>query len=237
MNPNIADYQIKSERLVAGTTGAASRYRFSVVRREVGGKTSLVLRPTLRFTLTNDGTLTNSTNGTIAVVADQGDVLTTHTATKDLTIQAEVGEHYIDIDVTDATVETVNLLVSPPIQLGVPAASLKVTVTHAAIAPTVVSPTSASITTTGATLGGTVSSDGGATITERGVVYALTSANADPLIGGTGVTKVTAAGTTGLFTEAVTGLTLGSDYTFKAYATNSVGTTYTAATTFTTASE
>ncbi len=94
-------------------------------------------------------------------------------------------------------------------------------------APAVTTPTSSSIATTSATLGGNVVTDGGANITERGVVYALTSANADPLINGSGVAKVVAGGTTGVFTVSVTGLSAGRGYSFKAYATNSVGTTYT----------
>ncbi len=101
------------------------------------------------------------------------------------------------------------------------------TFTTVAVTPTVTSPTSTAITTSGATLGGNVTSDGGAAITERGVVYALTTTNADPLIGGTGVTKLTAAGTTGVFTVGATGLWPGAGYSFKAYAINGVGTTYT----------
>lgn len=132
MNPNITDYEIKSTRVTAGTTAAPSRYRFSVVKREVGGKTKVVLRPVLRFRLVNNATLANSTNGTIAVVATQGDVLETHTANKELTIQAEVGEHYIEVDVTDATAETINLHVGPALQFGVPAAGIVLAVTHAA---------------------------------------------------------------------------------------------------------
>jgi len=50
------------------------------------------------------------------------------------------------------------------------------------------------------------------------------------------VTKVTAAGTTGIFTVGVSGLSAGTGYSFKAYAINSAGTSYTSpATTFTTA--
>ena len=56
-----------------------------------------------------------------------------------------------------------------------------------------------SVASNSATLGGSVFSDGGATITERGVVFARTAINANPLIGGTGVTKVPVAGTTGSF--------------------------------------
>ena len=93
--------------------------------------------------------------------------------------------------------------------------------------PTVTTPTSETITQASATLGGNVASDGGDAITERGVVYSITSANNNPLIGGSGVTKVTSAGTLGVFTVSATGLTSGTGYSFKAYAINSAGTTYT----------
>jgi uncharacterized delta-60 repeat protein len=102
-------------------------------------------------------------------------------------------------------------------------------------APVVSTPTNADVLATSATLGGNVTSDGGSAITERGVVYALTSANTNPEIGGSGVTKVTTTGTTGVFTVSVTGLTASSGYSFKAYAINGVGTNYTSAATFTTA--
>ena len=101
--------------------------------------------------------------------------------------------------------------------------------------PTVTVPTFGNSTETAATLGGNVSSDGGGPITERGVVYALASSNANLQIGGTGVTKVTNSGTTGLFTVNATSLTPGTAYSFVAYATNSIGTTYTSpVSTFTT---
>jgi len=98
--------------------------------------------------------------------------------------------------------------------------------------PSVTSPTSTAITGTGATLGGNVTGDGGAAVTERGVVYAITTTNNDPLIGGSGVTKVTTAGTTGIFTVPVTGLTQGTGYSFKAYAINEEGTSHSAVSSF-----
>ena len=104
----------------------------------------------------------------------------------------------------------------------------------ASTAPTVTTPTSASVTENSATLGGDVTADGGATVTERGIVYALTATNAGPEIGGTGVVKVAGTGTTGVFTVSATGLVANSGYSFKAYATNSKGTTYTSAGTFST---
>jgi hypothetical protein len=101
-------------------------------------------------------------------------------------------------------------------------------------APSITSPTSASITVTGATLGGNVTSNGGSTVSERGVVYAITTANSNPLIGGTGVTKIPTTGTTGVFTVNVTGIPSSTGFSYKAYATNTQGTTYTSVATFTT---
>ena len=99
--------------------------------------------------------------------------------------------------------------------------------------PTVASPTSTSITTTTATLGGNITA--GSPITERGIVYSLTSVNNNPAIGGSGVTKVVASGTaTGVFTAAISGLTAGSGYSFKAYASNAFGAGYSSVATFTT---
>ncbi len=89
-----------------------------------------------------------------------------------------------------------------------------------ATVPVVVSPFAVTITSSSAMLGGTISSDGGAAITERGTVW-KTSA---------GVTitdnKLAEGGTTtGSFTHNRTGLPSGVQVFYKAYATNSVGTT------------
>ncbi|HLG69957.1 MAG TPA: hypothetical protein VK009_05975 [Chloroflexota bacterium] len=109
------------------------------------------------------------------------------------------------------------------------------TTVGAPAAPTVVSPTAAAVADTSATLGGTVSGDGGASVTERGVVYAPTAANNNPQLGGPSVTKAVASSAgTGTFTVSVSGLTANTGYSFKAYATNSVGTSYSPVSTFTT---
>lgn len=65
---------------------------------------------------------------------------------------------------------------------------------------------------------------------EKGFVYAQTADNADPLVGGTGVTKVVVAGaTTGSYFSDLTGLNASTAYSFKAYAYD--GTAYTYGTT------
>jgi microcystin-dependent protein len=108
------------------------------------------------------------------------------------------------------------------------------TFTTLAAAPTVTSPTKANITSTSATLGGTVTTDNGAAITERGILVSKTNINSNPQLNGGGVTKITATGTTGVFTVAASGLDLATGYSYVAFATNSVGTTYTTVDTFTT---
>lgn len=104
-----------------------------------------------------------------------------------------------------------------------------------ASAPTVTTPTSASITGSSATLGGNITSAGTQAITARGVCYSVTSTNANPQSGGTGVTCTPEGGTaTGVFTQNITSLSPTTGYSYKAYSTNSVGTGYTSAATFTT---
>jgi len=108
-------------------------------------------------------------------------------------------------------------------------------VTPIAGLPVVGSPTSTSVSAEAATIGGTVSADGGTALTERGLLYSLTSANASPLVGGTGVTKVVVSGTaTGTITTALSGLTPGTSYSYRAYAINGTGTGYSNSATFTT---
>ena len=98
----------------------------------------------------------------------------------------------------------------------------------------VTGPTLANLTYQSATLGGNVTSDGGSAITERGVLISKMSDNADPKLNDWGITKVTATGTTGVFTAPVTGLTAETAYSYRAYATTAAGTTYTSVATLTT---
>ncbi|WP_146185900.1 T9SS type A sorting domain-containing protein [Flavobacterium album] len=78
----------------------------------------------------------------------------------------------------------------------------------------------ASITTTTAVSGGNVTSDGMAAVTARGVVWATTT---NP----TTASLTTTDGTgTGIFTSNFSGLTPNTHYYYRAYATNSIGTSY-----------
>jgi len=85
-----------------------------------------------------------------------------------------------------------------------------------------------SITSTTAVSGGNITDDGGADITARGVCW---SESANPT---TANSKTTDGTGTGSFTSNLTGLTPGTLYHVRAYATNSSGTAYGNDVTFTT---
>ena len=104
-----------------------------------------------------------------------------------------------------------------------------------ATAPSVTTNAATNILGTTATGNGNITSDGGANITERGFVFSKTSVNNDPIIGGTGVTKIVEGGTaSGVYSDTLEPLTIGTGYSYKAYATNSKGTGYGSVQTFTT---
>ena len=99
--------------------------------------------------------------------------------------------------------------------------------------PTITTTTASSIAPTSARLSGEVTEDT-ELVTEKGIVYSITTTNANPEIGGTGVTTDDNGSGTGVFSEAITGLTASTEYSYRAYATTVSGTTYGTVLTFTT---
>jgi hypothetical protein len=87
--------------------------------------------------------------------------------------------------------------------------------------PSVTTADVTAIEQTSVTAGGEVTDDGGADVTERGVCYSRTDAN--PTIADS---KTTDGAGTGAFESKVTGLLNNTTYYVRAYATNSVGTSY-----------
>jgi len=86
-----------------------------------------------------------------------------------------------------------------------------------------------SITPSTATSGGNITADGGSPITARGVVWATTTNPTESLS-----TKTTDGAGTGAFTSNITGLTAGTLYYVRSYATNTAGTSYGTQMSFTT---
>ena len=94
--------------------------------------------------------------------------------------------------------------------------------------PTITTIAATSVTFTTATLGGNVTAENGASVTERGICW---STSTNPTISNS--KKVVGSGT-GSFTSNLTGLTDGTTYYVRAYATNERGTAYGSEITFTT---
>lgn len=97
-----------------------------------------------------------------------------------------------------------------------------------ATAPKVTTTEVASITQNTAKANGSVTDDGGADVTDMGMCWSTTP---DPTISGD---KTTQAGFVGNFESLLKGLTANTTYYIRAYATNSAGTGYGSALTFTT---
>ncbi|WP_291127435.1 beta strand repeat-containing protein, partial [Flavobacterium sp. UBA7682] len=88
------------------------------------------------------------------------------------------------------------------------------------IAPTVTTTTASSISVDGGSSGGDVTADGGATVTARGLVYNTASS---PTLSNSVVTTGTG---TGSYISILSGLDVNTRYYYRAYATNSAGTSY-----------
>lgn len=94
------------------------------------------------------------------------------------------------------------------------------------VLPTVTISTIWFLTATTADGGGNVTSDGGATVTARGLCWSTSSSP-------TTANSHTSDGTgTGSFTSSITGINANTTYYVRAYATNSVGTSYSSETTY-----
>jgi len=94
--------------------------------------------------------------------------------------------------------------------------------------PTLTTASITDISSTGAKTGGNVSSDGGAAVSARGIVWG-TSTNPTIALS----TKTSDGIGTGSFQSTITGLTVNVRYFVRAYATNSIGTSYGNETSFT----
>jgi len=90
--------------------------------------------------------------------------------------------------------------------------------------PTVSSSAASAITSATATLSGNVTAAGTAAVTARGFLYS--TANTSITIGADGVIDVSAGSGTGVFSAEASGLSGGSLYYFRSYATSSAGTSY-----------
>lgn len=87
--------------------------------------------------------------------------------------------------------------------------------------PTIITTSATSLTSNSAVSGGTITNDGGTPITLRGVCWSTTPLPTTAL-----ATKTTDGTGIGNYTSTMIGLTIGTTYYIRAYATNNVGTAY-----------
>ena len=179
----------------------------------------------IEYTVTNSGTVqaeditislnTNSAEFAVTTPLSNTVIPAGQSVTFSVTFTAaNVGGRSTDIEVTSSTVNS-NIATITLTGTGLTSASQTVS-TNAADG----------IVNTLATLHGDVTALGTcASTTEKGFVYAETSVNSNPEVGGTGTTSETVAGlTTGAYSKAITGLTPNTSYSYVAYVYN--GTTY-----------
>ena len=112
-----------------------------------------------------------------------------------------------------------NQLISTPIEQN-QQVSESITLLFSADLPTVYTNTPTNISTTTATCGGNVLSDGGSPIISRGICWSISQ---NPTINDSHTSDSTGLGT---FSSNITGLTSGTFYFVRAYATNANGTAY-----------
>ena len=147
---------------------------------------------------------------------------------------------YVEIDPSDMTAHgvtgTFTLTYGKNSQNSANNSAVYVTYTAPVPVPTVSTPTAEVTGTDTATLGATVEANHGKSITDYGIVYSKTVA--EPEVGASGCTKAQKGTTTptsgAAWTVNVTGLTPGTTYYYRGYATSSAGTGYSSVETFTT---
>ncbi|MBK6283397.1 MAG: hypothetical protein IPF54_12760 [Draconibacterium sp.] len=92
--------------------------------------------------------------------------------------------------------------------------------------PTVCTTTNSSSEGISATIGGVVVTEGGTTVSARGVIYSITSTNANSKISGIGDNRIFNGSGTGSFSTTISNLLPNTNYYVQTFATNSIGTSY-----------
>lgn len=178
----------------------------------------------ITYTITNSGTV--AAEG-ISVISNDAQFVVSGLSSTSIPAGGGTATYDVTFTPTTAGAKTATITVSSTTSgSNSPTSSL----TGIGLTPTnqaVTSLAASTIAGTTATLNGNLTTLGICpSSTEKGFVYSNTSLNSDPMVGGTDVITIPVAGlTTGAFSSPLTGLSIGANYSFKAYVYN--GTTYT----------
>jgi len=158
---------------------------------------------------------TNATNGSVS--GGGADILYAKGSTAKLTAAAASGYGFD---------KWIGAPVGSPNPLNLVVDKNKILTAKFGLFPAINAPTATGNTVTSTVLGASVTTLGNGRGLERGIIYSVESVNGTPLLGGTGVTKVTKSGGRGTFAIPVTGLTSGTTYAFRGFVTTNIGTSY-----------
>jgi uncharacterized protein (TIGR02145 family) len=199
--------------------------------------TTLAIAPTISGTAsaTSITSSTATTGGTItsdggATVTSRGIVYGTTTGSSTFSVTSGTGTGTYTISLTGLLPATTYYVRSFATNSVGTVYGTETNFTTIAIAPTLTTTAASSITKYAASAGGTITSNGGSVITASGICWSTT---ATPT---TSDSKTADGTTSGTFTSSITGLTAGTTYFVRAYATNAIGTSYGVAQSFTTLS-
>jgi uncharacterized protein (TIGR02145 family) len=199
--------------------------------------TTLAIAPTISGTAsaTSITSSTATTGGTItsdggATVTTRGVVYGTTTGSSTFSVTSGTGTGTYTISLTGLLPATTYYVRSFATNSVGTVYGTETNFTTVAIAPTLTTTAASSITKYAASAGGTITSNGGSVITASGICWSTT---ATPT---TSDSKTADGTTSGTFTSSITGLTAGTTYFVRAYATNAIGTSYGVAQSFTTLS-
>ena len=225
--------------LTPGTLYYVRSYATNSVGTSYGAQTSFTTLNTPTITATASATsITSSTatsGGTItsdggASVTSRGVVYGTSSLSSTFSITSGTGTGTYTSSLTGLTPATTYYVRSFATNSIGTVYGAETSFTTIAIAPTLTTTAASSITKYAASAGGTITSNGGSVITASGICWSTT---ATPTISDS---KTTDGTTSGTFTSSITGLTAGTTYYVRAYATNAIGTGYGAAQSFITLS-
>ena len=159
-----------------------------------------------------------------APITQCGFVYATHTDPQlsDLHVEQTAVNEHISAQLQGLTANTLYYICAYAINIkGVQYGPAATFTTKAYSKPTVTTGTASDIVYTGFTIGGEVQSDGGQTVTARGICYSASTT--EPTLENQVVPKGAGSGS---YSVSITGLQPGTVYYARAYATNSIGTSY-----------